>query len=162
MYCTRCGSLLTKKFLKMEGMIHFCPFCNEYVFEKTNVAVSMIILNPEETKMLYIKQYGTGKFRLVAGYTNKGESLEHTVYREMGEEIGRYPASIEFNMSKYFEPSNTLIANYICKLTSMEVFPNEEIDEYEWIDLEDAQAKINHAKLAKIFVNEYFNKKIKK
>ena len=44
----------------------------------------------------------------------------------------------------------------------MTVIATPRIDEYEWIDLEDAQAKINHAKLAKIFVDEYFNKKIKK
>lgn len=162
MFCINCGQKLEKKFLLNEGMINYCTSCNEYVFDKTNVAVSMIILNPEETKMLYIKQYGTGKFRLVAGYTNKGESLEHTVYREMGEEIGRYPSNIEFNMSKYFEPSNTLIANFICKLTSMDIFPNEEIDEYEWIDLSEAEEKIVHAKLARVFVKEYFDKKIKK
>ncbi len=162
MYCSKCGNKLEKKFLRLEGMIDFCSNCNEYVFEKTNVAVSMIILNPSETKTLYIKQYGTNKFRLVAGYTNKGESLEHTVYREMGEEIGRYPSSISFNMSKFFEPSNTLIANFICKLTSEEIFPNEEIDYYEWIDLDDAIDKIKEARLAKVFVSEYFNKKLKK
>ena len=159
MYCINCGSKLEKKFLKLEGMIDFCPNCNDYVFRRTNVAVSMIILNPEETKMLYIKQYGTGKNRLVAGYTNPGESLEHTVYREMGEEIGRYPSKIEFNMSKYFAPSDTLIANFICKLTSEYVNPNEEIDEYEWVDLDFAKEKIKHAKLAKIFVDSYFEKK---
>ncbi|MBO5542525.1 MAG: NUDIX domain-containing protein, partial [Acholeplasmatales bacterium] len=128
MYCSKCGNVLEKKFLEHEGMINFCKCCNEYVFDRTNVAVSMIILNPDETKMLFIKQYGKDKFILVAGYTNPGESLEHTVYREMGEEIGRYPKSIEFNMSKYFAPSNTLISNFICKLTSMDIFPNEEID----------------------------------
>ena len=162
MYCIKCGTSLVKKFLKSEGMINYCTTCNEYVFDKQNVAVSMIILNHEETKMLYIKQYGTGKFRLVAGYTNPGESLEHTVYREMGEEIGRYPSHLEFNMSKFYEPSKTLIANFICKLTSEEIFPNEEIDEYEWINLDDALEKIKEARLAKVFVKEYFDKKNKK
>lgn len=158
MFCSNCGNKLEKKFLLNEGMINFCSNCNDFIFDKTNVAVSMIILNPDETKILYIKQYGTGKFRLVAGYTNKGESLEHTVYREMGEEIGRYPSKIEFNMSKYYEPSNTLISNFICHLTSEKIFPNEEIDSYEWIDIKDAKIKIRHAKLASVFVNEYLEK----
>ena len=83
MFCSKCGTPLEKKFLEMEGMINFCPSCNEYVFDRMNVAVSMIILNPDETKVLYTKQYGRDKFILVAGYTNVGESLEHTVYREM-------------------------------------------------------------------------------
>jgi len=161
MYCSKCGNVLEKKFLEHEGMINFCKCCNEYVFDRTNVAVSMIILNPDETKMLFIKQYGKDKFILVAGYTNPGESLEHTVYREMGEEIGRYPESIVFNMSKYFAPSNTLISNFICKLTSMDIFPNEEIDYYEWIPLEEANEKIAQARLAREFVKEFFNKRKK-
>ena len=161
MYCSKCGNVLEKKFLEHEGMINFCPSCNEYVFDRTNVAVSMIILNPDETKMLFIKQYGKDKFILVAGYTNPSESLEHTVYREMGEEIGRYPMSIEFNMSKYFAPSNTLISNFICKLTSMDIFPNEEIDYYEWIPLEEANEKIAQARLAREFVKEFFSKRKK-
>ena len=161
MYCSKCGNVLEKKFLEHEGMINFCKCCNEYVFDRTNVAVSMIILNPDETKMLFIKQYGKDKFILVAGYTNPGESLEHTVYREMGEEIGRYPMSIEFNMSKYFAPSNTLISNFICKLTSMDIFPNEEIDYYEWIPLEEANEKIAQARLAREFVKEFFDKRKK-
>ncbi|MCR5350368.1 MAG: NUDIX domain-containing protein [Acholeplasmatales bacterium] len=154
-YCEECGTLLEKKFLVNEGMIPYCSKCMEYRFPYFNTAVSMIILNPENTKMLYVKQYGTGKNRLVAGYLNKGENLEHAVYREMGEEIGRFPKSIKFNHSQYFAKSNSLIVNFICELTTEELNCNEEIDEYEWVTIEDSLEKIKDASLAKIFVLKY-------
>ena len=154
-YCEFCGTLLEKKFLLNEGMIPFCQCCGDYRFPYFNTAVSMIILNPDKNKLLYVKQYGTGKNRLVAGYVNKGEELEHAVYREMGEEIGRFPKNIKFNKSQYFEKSNSLIANFICELTTEELNCNEEIDEYEWVDIDEAFNKIREAKLAKIFVEKY-------
>ncbi len=154
-FCEVCGNKLEPKFLELEGMIPFCPKCNDYRFPKFNCAVSMIILNPDETKMLYVKQYHTGKNRLVAGYVNIGETLEHAVYREMGEEIGRFPSSIRFNKSSYWNNSNSLLANFICKLTTEELCTNSEIDEYEWVLIDEAREKIKEAKLAKIFVDSY-------
>ena len=159
MYCEKCGTKLEKKFLKLEGMVPYCNTCKDYRFPKFNSAVSMIILNPDETKTLYVKQYGTGKFRLVAGYLEYGESLEHAVYREMSEEIGRIPTSIKFNASKYFEPSGTLMNNFICKLTTEELNTNDEIDEYEWVSIDEMEEKIRPARLAHQFVKIYLANK---
>ena len=43
----------------------------------------------------------------------------------------------------------------------MDIFPNEEIDYYEWIPLEEANEKIAQARLAREFVKEFFNKRKK-
>ena len=44
-YCQECGTALTEKYLENEGMIPFCPKCNQYRFPMYNVAVSMIVVN---------------------------------------------------------------------------------------------------------------------
>ena len=46
-YCHECGSKLTEKELENEGIIPFCPKCNQYRFPMYNVAVSMIVINDE-------------------------------------------------------------------------------------------------------------------
>ena len=88
-YCMECGTKLTERFLKNEGMVPFCEQCNAYRFPVFSVAVSMEVLHPDKDKVLLIKQYGKDRYILVAGYINKGESAEHTVVREVREEIGR-------------------------------------------------------------------------
>lgn len=158
MYCNECGSELTPKFLKYEGMVPFCKKCNEYRFLSFNSAVSALIFNPNKTKLLLIKQYGTDFYRLVAGYVNKKESLEEALYREMGEEIGRIPSTVIFNKSAYFEKSNTLISNFVVTLTSEEIFPNHEIDSYAWIDLNDALESLTRAAFSKQFLVNYLKK----
>lgn len=159
MYCIKCGNELISKFLIHEGMIPFCNTCNDYVFPKYNCAVSMIILNPDKNKLLLVKQYGTNKYRLVAGYVDHKENLEHAVYRELGEEVGRYPNSIKFNASRYFPKSDTLISNFIVVLTTEEINPNYEIDEYAWISLDNALDALKDAKLAYEFVKIYLDRK---
>ena len=158
MYCKICGTELKPKFLEFEGMIPYCEKCNDYRFEQFNAAVSLIIFNPTKDKTLLITQYGKDFYRFVAGYVNLGESFEQTLYREMGEEIGRIPYSIEYNESSYFKKSNTLIANYVVTLTSEEIFPNHEIDSYAWIKVEDAEEALSRADLALKFWKHYINK----
>lgn len=85
-YCHECGTALVERELEHEGMVSFCPRCNDYRFPMYNVAVSMIIINEENRKTLLVKQYGKDFFRLVAGYVNRTEALEHAAVREMKKE----------------------------------------------------------------------------
>ena len=87
-YCQVCGSKLVDKELEGEGLVPFCPACNEFRFPMYNVAVSMIVINKKTDKILLIKQYGRDVYILVAGYVNRGEQLEHAVVRELKEETG--------------------------------------------------------------------------
>lgn len=156
-YCYDCGTKLTIKFLEHEGDIPFCPKCNKFVFPIFSTAVSMVIVNKDKTKTLFVKQYGTGKNRLVAGYVNKGESAEECLHRELMEEMGVKPLEIKPQKTLYFEKSNTLLINYLVTLESEDVFPNFEIDEYKWYSVDDGTDAIKEASMAKQFY-EYFMK----
>ena len=95
-YCRECGTKLIKKELEHEGMVPFCPKCEQYRFPQYNVAVSMIVVNKAEDKILLIRQYGRPFFILVAGYVSRGESLEDAVRREVREETGMTVSSMKF------------------------------------------------------------------
>ena len=155
MYCDKCGNKLEPKFLEFEGMIPYCNSCNEYKFLKYSTAVSMVILNYERTKTLLIRQYGSKTYILVAGYVDKGESLEHALLREMGEEIGRRPIFYKYQKSQYFKKSETLICNFYCILNSEDLFPNHEIDDYLWAPLDEAKELLKDTTLAKDFFKIY-------
>ena len=70
-YCYECGTKLEIKELEHEGLIPFCPKCKEFRFPIFSSAVNVVILNKEQTKTLFVKQYGIDNYRLVAGYINK-------------------------------------------------------------------------------------------
>lgn len=144
------------KFLEHEGLVPYCPKCHEFRFPIFSCAISVIILNKDKTKTLFVKQYNTNYFRLVAGYVNKGESAEEALVREMKEEIGVEPIEYHILKTAYFSKSNTLIINFYA-LIDCEITPNYEIDSYQWFSLNDGIDAIKDAKLASKFYNYFLN-----
>ena len=111
-HCFECGMALIEKELEEEGIVPYCPKCQQYRFPMYNVAVSMIVVDEETGKILLIQQYGKPSYILVAGYVNRGEAEEHAVVREVREETGLEVEHLRFNRTKFFEPSNTLMCNF--------------------------------------------------
>ena len=154
-YCVNCGTKLILKNLENEGMIPYCTKCNEYRFPIFSTAVSMVIVTEDLSHTLLIKQYGRDRNILVAGYVNKGESLEEALVREMNEEIGISPVSYKFQKSKYFEKTNTLICNFLVKVNKMDIKPNYEIDDYKWFTIVEGKKAVYKEGLAGEFY-QYF------
>ena len=95
-HCFECGTALIEKELEEEGIVPYCPKCQQYRFPMYNVAVSMIVVDEETGKILLIQQYGKPSYILVAGYVNRGEAEEHAVVREVREETGLTLTSYTF------------------------------------------------------------------
>ena len=157
-YCEKCGAELAERYLENEGIIPYCDHCKEYRFPKYNVAVSIITVDDENERILLIKQYGRDSYILVAGYVNKGESPEDTVARELTEETGLTAGVIQYNRSKYFSPSGTLMLNFTCHIKgSPELFLNDEVDEARWMSFDEARNNIRPDSLAQDFLNAWLD-----
>ena len=157
-YCQECGTALVGKYLENEGMIPFCPKCNQYRFPMYNVAVSMIVVNKQTDRILLIKQYGRPFFILVAGYVNRTEQLEHAAIREIKEETGMTVSFLRFNRTKFFEPSDTLMCNFTAFVDDdSELCVNHEVDAYEWFTKDEARKNIKPGSLAAYFLNAYLD-----
>ena len=55
-HCFECGTALIEKELEEEGIVPYCPKCQQYRFPMYNVAVSMIVVDEETGKILLIQQ----------------------------------------------------------------------------------------------------------
>lgn len=152
-YCYECGEKLEFKYLEDEGMIPYCNKCQKFIFPHFSVAVSMIVLNEDMSKTLFIQQYGRKANILVAGYVNKGESLEEAVERELMEEVSLKPKIMKFNSSQYYPKSNSLLCNFIVICSDMEYHRKEnEVDLVNWFSLADAKEAILKNSLAEKFL----------
>ena len=157
-FCPACGTQLIDRELEHEGMVPFCPSCGEYRFPMYNIAVSMIIINESNGKTLLVKQYGKDYYRLVAGYVNRTETLEHAAIRELKEETGMTGVRLRFNRTRFFEPSNTLMCNFtVFVKDDSELSPNYEIDSCAWFSFDEARRSINPEILAGRFLNAYLD-----
>ena len=159
-HCHECGTALVEKVLEGEGMVPFCPQCEQYRFPMYNVAVSMIVIDESTGDILLIKQYGRPHFILVAGYVNRGEQLEQAVSREIKEETGMTVSRIKFNRTSFFEPSNTLMCNFTAFVTDADqLSPNGEVDSWQWFSPDEARRNIRPDSLAERFLNAYLDER---
>lgn len=155
-YCLECGTKLENRYLKNEGDIPYCNSCKEYRFPVFNTAVSMIVVNKSQDKILLIQQYNRKDFILVAGFVNKGENAEHAVMREIKEELGMQVSELRYNSSQYFEKSNTLIFNYTCTVQDERLDGiTEEVDLATWFTIDEARENIKKDSLAQAFLENY-------
>jgi len=157
-YCVECGTKLELKEHKTEGVTPWCPACQAFRYPIYNTAVSMIVIDEANGKILLIKQYGRPFYVLVAGYITRGESAEDAVKREVLEETGLHVARCEFNKSRFFEPSNTLMINFAAFVDSDAVNINYEVDSYQWFSFENAKKNIKPGSLAEEFLLNYLSK----
>lgn len=151
-YCVECGSKLILKQLNQEGMIPYCPSCNEYRFPTFNSAISTVLFNKTKDKILLIQQYGKESNILVAGYINKGENASEALIREVKEEVNLTVSNYMYNENVYFEKSNTLIHNYISNVKEDNFTLTNEVDFAKWYSIEEAIEKIKPNSLAKKFL----------
>lgn len=57
-HCYECGTALTERELEGEGIVPYCPQCQQYRFPMYNVAVSMVVIDEQTGQILLIRQYG--------------------------------------------------------------------------------------------------------
>ena len=159
-HCFECGTALVERELDGEGVVPYCPECQQFRFPMYNVAVSMIVINEQNGTILLIKQYGKPSFVLVAGSVNRGEQVEHAVGREIKEETGMTVSRIQFNRTSFFEPSNTLMCNFTAFVKDdSELSTNAEIDSFQWFSPEEARQNIRPNSLAERFLNAYLDER---
>lgn len=152
-HCHVCGSALIPKACDHEGMVPFCEPCQSFRFPIFSTAVSGIVFNQTEDKILLIQQYGRPDYILVAGYITRGDNAEETLIREIREEIGLSVLSYRYMKSAYFAASNTLMLNYCCVVEEEDLSQtNHEIDHAAWFPVHEASAMIKPESLAKQFL----------
>ena len=158
MFCTECGEKLTLMFANGEGLVPYCKNCKQYRFAQFATAVSMVVTNRARDKILLARHVGQEDFILFAGYVKKGETAEKTVTREFKEETKLNAVKYKYMSSRYHEPKNVLMLNFIVVAEDGEpVLDAKELEEVRWFAFEDALEAIRKDSVAEAFLKSAVN-----
>ena len=153
MYCRECGEKLSLRFCENEGLIPYCGKCETYMFPQFSVAVSMVVTNRAQDKILLAKHVEDNDYILFAGYVKKGENAEKTVPREIKEELGLDVVKCKYTSSRYHAKKDVLMLNFIVIVEeNRPIKLNEEIAEARWCTPEEALQIIRKGTTAEFFL----------
>ena len=153
MYCRHCGQKLSLRFCENEGLIPYCNTCESYMFPQFSVAVSMVVTNRAQDKILLAKHVEDEDYILFAGYVKKGENAEKTVPREIKEELGLDVVKAKYTYSRYLDKKELLMLNFIVVVDEGKpIKVGEEIAEARWCTFDEALAVIRKGTAAEAFL----------
>lgn len=153
MYCRECGQKLTLRFCENEGLIPYCDKCEAYMFPQFSVAVSMVVTNRAQDKVLLAKHVEDDDFILFAGYMKKGENAEKTIPREIKEELGLNVVKAKYMSSRYHAKKDVLMLNFVVIVEDGNIkLQEEEIAEARWCSFEEAIELIRKGTTAEFFL----------
>ena len=155
-FCPVCGTLLHLREHPIDGPVLYCGTCDDYRFPIFSTAISAVVLDATGERMLLIRQYGEDDPVLVAGYVDKGETAENAVRREIREELGMTVRELRYARSHYYEPSETLMLNYIVKVAESEANPNSEVDSWAWVPAAEAGKLVLPGGLAERLLGDFY------
>lgn len=153
MYCRECGQKLSLRFCENEGLIPYCDKCESYMFPQFSVAVSMVVTNRAQDKILLAKHVEDEDFILFAGYIKKGENAEKTIPREIKEELGMNVVKTKFMSTRYYQKKDVLMLNFIVIVEDSPIkLKTDEIAEARWCSHEEALRLIRKGTTAEYFL----------
>jgi NAD+ diphosphatase len=111
-----------------------CPACGRLEFPRISPAVITIIINDEGKALLaHNKKFAPGVYSLIAGFNEAGESLEHTVAREIREEVNIEVRDIRYIASQPWPFPNSLMLGFAARYASGDIKPDGvEIEDARW------------------------------
>ena len=154
MFCKECGEKLALRFCENEGLVPYCNKCESFKFPQFNLAVSMVVTNRAQDKILLAKHTGEDDYILFAGYVKKGETAEKTVVREIKEETKLNVIKFKYMSSRYHPPRDVLMLNFIAVVEETEAISlkQDELSEVKWFTVEEAKENVRKNSTAEYFL----------
>jgi NAD+ diphosphatase len=153
-YCGACG---TKNSDSPTEAARVCPHCGRVEYPRITPAVIALITNDEDEILLaHNAQFKAGVYSLIAGFNEAGESLEQTVEREIGEEVGLKVSTVCYKMSQSWPFPCSLMTGWTARYAGGVIRPDGiEIKDAQWFKRERLPELPGNGSVARQLINRW-------
>lgn len=123
-YCGRCGQKTT---YHPTERARVCPSCGLTHYPRLNPAIIVAVLRGDQILLARSHRHPPGRFSVLAGFVEPGETLEECVAREVKEEVGLDVENIRYFGSQPWPFPHSLMIAFTCEAPRGEI----ELDETE-------------------------------
>jgi NAD+ diphosphatase len=131
-FCGSCGSA-TEPVRTERARV--CPSCHRIVYPRLSPAVIVLVRNETALLMVRGRRAAPGRYSLVAGFVEPGETIEHAAHREVREETGIAIKNIRYCASEPWPFPDSLMLGFVAEYDGGEIVPDGvEIESARWFD----------------------------
>lgn len=141
-FCSRCGRPTAADF---SGHSRTCP-AGHQEFPRTDPAVIVLVHDGADSAVLARQpSWAPGRFSVLAGFAEAGESLEATVAREIGEEVGIPVDQVEYLGSQPWPFPRSLMIGFAARAPQAAVLRPRpgEIEDARWFSREELRVLLS-------------------
>ena len=133
-HCPRCG----ERTGRIEGEWgKRCPRCRYEHFPHLHPAVIVLVKDGDRVLLTRKADWVPGRYSLVAGFVDNGESLEGAVHREVREEVGVEVSDLRYVGSQNWPFPSQLMIGFVARYAGGEVrIDREELEDARWFPCE--------------------------
>ena len=137
-FCANCGAPTEPR---DGGHERFCPACEAHHFPRTDPVVIVRLTDGGDNLLLGRQvRWPEGRFSLLAGYVEPGETLEDAVRREVFEESGVRLESVAYVASQPWPFPSSLMLGFSARAQRGEPAPgDDELAEVRWFGRDEVE-----------------------
>jgi len=114
-----------------------CPTCGFTQYPRVSPAIIVLIYRPGEVLLTRQLQWPSGRYSLVAGFVEPGESLEACVRREVAEEVGVTVTDVRYLGSQPWPFPHQLMCGFVAHYHGGELaIDTTELEHAAWFALD--------------------------
>ena len=127
-FCGRCGS---STFPKDTERAKQCPECGFTAFPKISPAIIVLIEKGDRVLLARSPHFPQGRYSIIAGFVEPGESIEQAVVREVREEVGISVRNVKYFGSQPWPYPDSLMIGFTAEYLDGDI-------QVDGIEIEDA------------------------
>jgi len=150
-FCTRCGSPTQ---LIQFGWASHCTGCGREEYPRTDPAVICLVhdldgVNGSQVLLARQPIWPPGRYSVLAGFVEAGESLENCVVREIREEVGAEVRDVRYLGSQPWPFPRSIMLGFTARADPSRplALAEGEIEEAHWVSREEVRAAFANSQL---------------
>lgn len=151
-FCGHCGAELTR-LTKEWGKE--CKACAKHHFPRIHPCVIGLIVKGNKILLVRKPEWADGRFGLVAGFVEFGESLEEAFIREVAEETGLQIDNIRYIGSQSWPFPSQIMNGFVAYYVSGEItLGDDELEEAGWYSLDQLPTLPPRRSIARYLIDQ--------
>ncbi len=151
-----CGSCGTKTSLDGKMMAKACSDCGSLTFAQFSPAMLVLIWRNDEILLARSHTFPPGRYNILAGFVEPGETVEETVVREVKEEVGIEIKNLRYVASQPWPFPSNLMFGFTAEHAAGNIcIDQEELDDAQWFSIDNLPSLPHSVSLSRQMVDAH-------